>query len=120
MRSDLVDALEACGVDNLQIYAAVIIDRNDNVKHSNYKAVNIIGAVAAADAAASDRSDMSDSDFIDASFESLAIDETRAGGRLFFRLAESMNAVIAHARVRDFVQPRVPGIEFLEPSEWSG
>jgi hypothetical protein len=120
MREDLVGALAASGVDNLQVFPAVIVDRNSDARHTNYKAVNIVGVVAAADPAGSEPSEMSDSEIIDASFESLAIDAKRAGGRLLFRLAESVNAVIAHARVKEFVAPRVPGIEFVEPSEWSG
>jgi hypothetical protein len=120
MRDDLVRALSESGVDNLQVYKAVLIDRNDGTTYANYRAVNIVGVVSAADPEGSERSEMSDSEIIDASFESLAIDERRASGLLFFRLAESVGAVIAHRKVRDFVTPRVPGIEFLSPADWSG
>lgn len=120
MRVDLLEALESCSVDNLQTFPAVVHDRNTGAVLQNYRAVNIVGVVSAADPDQSQRSAMSDSTMIDASYDSLAIDERKAGGLLLFRLAESVNAVIAHARVRDYVAPRVPGIEFLEPSEWSG
>ena len=120
MRGDLVQALGECGVDNLEVFPAILVDQNTGTTHKNYHAVNVVGVIAASDPALSERSDMSDSDMIDASFESLAIDDTAAGGRLLFRLAESVNAIIAHARVKDFVEPRVPGIEFVAPSDWSG
>ncbi len=120
MRDDLVEALKAAGVDNLQVFDAVIRDANSGERHTNYRAVNVVGVVAAADMDRSGKSEMSDSDMIDASFESLAVAEGQAAGLLLFRLAESVNAVIAHARVRAVVEPRVPGIEFLDPAEWSG
>jgi hypothetical protein len=54
-------------------------------------------------------------------FESLAIDEAKIGGALVFRLAESVNAIIAHRRVRDAViAAGIAGIVFMDPKDWAG
>src|SRR5437879_5549654 len=49
MRDDLVEALQSVGVDNLQLFAAVIRDPSTGTEHTNYKAFNIVGVLAAAD-----------------------------------------------------------------------
>jgi len=49
MRDALIAAMEAFGVDNLDKYAARITDPDDGTVYTNYKAVNIIGVIAAAD-----------------------------------------------------------------------
>ena len=55
MRADLVEALEACGVDNLQLFDAVLIDPASGAEYRNYKAFNIVGALSAVDRANSKR-----------------------------------------------------------------
>jgi hypothetical protein len=47
-RDDLIAALEEAGVDNVDCYNAVITDPDNGQKHTNYKAVNILGPGAVA------------------------------------------------------------------------
>ena len=121
MRDDLVAALQAVGVDNLELFDAVIRDPSTGEDHANYKAFNIIGLVAAADMQGSVLMGTSDSTLIDADFEQLAIDEKKAAPFRLFRLAESVSTIIVDQVVKDEVERRgIEGMEFYDPADWSG
>jgi hypothetical protein len=121
MRDDLIEALQSVGVDNLQLFPAVIKDPTTGVEHTNYKAFNIVGVVAAADMEKSERMPTSDSQMIDVDFASLAIDESKAAPFRMFRLAESVSAIIVDDVVRGEVKRRaIPGMKFYKPENWSG
>jgi hypothetical protein len=115
-RDDLVAALRACGVDNLDVYDARIIDPDNGQVHTNYKAVNILGLVAAADMGKSQWSAADGIPLIDVAFDRLVIDPAKAMDLLFFRLAENNAAVIVHERVRNhLVQAGFAELEFHRP-----
>ena len=121
MRDDLLKALSDAGVDNLETFRAVLRDPFSNKDLKNYKAVNIVGVVSAADADKSERMDGSDSEMIDVDFSSLVIDESRTGGALMFRLAEAVNAIVVHEKVKNAIEKRgIPGMIFYGPGEWAG
>ena len=87
MRHDLISALKEAGVDNLQLFPAVLRDARKRTDHKDYSAVNIVGAVSCVDSSRSRKAAVSDSEMIDAFFDSLVIDESKTGGALLFRLA---------------------------------
>ena len=121
MSDDLIAALRAAGVDNLQLSDAIVEDPVTGKKHKNYKAFNIVGVVAAADMEKSVLMGTSNSKMIDVDFESLAIDEKKAAPFLMFRLAESVSAIIISEAVKDEIERRnIPGMDFYEPADWSG
>jgi hypothetical protein len=121
MRDDLVEALQAAGVDNLELFAAVIKDTLTGAEHTNFKAFNIVGVIAAADMGKSVLMGTSESTMIDADFESLAIDEKKAAPFRLFRLAESVNAIMVDDVVKGEVERRaIPGMVFYEPEDWAG
>lgn len=101
-RDDLIAALLECGVDNLETYAVAIADPDNGNVYTHYKAVNVLGLVAAADMRRSNATiNGNGPPIIDVDFDGLVIDEKKAYDLLFFRLAESTNAIIVHERVRD-------------------
>jgi hypothetical protein len=117
----MLNAVHDAGVDNLETYSAVITDPATGRTFDSYFAVNIVGAVAVADLAASEYEAPSGSPLIDADFDSLVIDEGRAGGLLMFRLAESVNGIVIHERVRIALERQnIPHLDFTEPAEWIG
>ncbi|HVT81744.1 MAG TPA: hypothetical protein VHM90_13955 [Phycisphaerae bacterium] len=121
MRDDLIQAMREAGVDNLEIFRAVLKDPFAKKDLTNYKSVNIVGVVSCADAAKSARMGTSDSNLVDADYAALNIDENKAGGLLCFRLAEAVNAVVVHAKVKQSIEAKnLPGVEFFGPGEWSG
>lgn len=100
MTDRLVNSLNEAGVDNLQVFDAVIRDPKTGIVATNYKVVNVVGVVSCADLGSSIFTVHGGSPLIDVSFDSLVIDEKRAGGQLLFRLAESLSAIIVHDRVK--------------------
>jgi hypothetical protein len=121
MRDDLVAALMAAGVDNLELFPAVIHDPMTGVDHTNYQAFNIVGLLEAADLGASEMMGTTSSKLIDADFASLVIDESKARDMLLFRLGEASSAIVVHEHVRKVIEDRkIPGIFFYASGEWSG
>jgi hypothetical protein len=108
-------------VDNLDVYDARLFDPQDGKTIDNYKAVNIIGAVAAADLGKSDYSAPSGTALVDTDFDSLVIDEKKAKGLLMFRLAECVTAIVIDERVKQqLARDRIPHLDFLDPKDWIG
>jgi hypothetical protein len=98
----LIEALQACGVDNLELYNVALTDPDNGQVYTNYKAVNIIGLISAADMEKSNATvNPNGPPLLDVDFDGLVIDPKKARGHLFFRLAESTNAIIVHERVKD-------------------
>jgi len=119
---ELIRALKDAGVDNLQLFDAEIFNPIDGKTYTNYKAVNIIGLVACVDMSESKRLTDGESTLLDSmDLDGFKIDENKAGGVRFFRLAESVTAVVAIESVADSVESKnIPGIRFLDPENWSG
>jgi hypothetical protein len=106
MSRRLVDVLQGCGVDNLQIFPAVISREETGETISHYCVVNVLGLVAAADMGKSKARPLANVKF----FEKLAVDPTRARGLLMFRLAESLTDII----VADNVARAIKAGEFTD------
>ena len=121
MRDDVLAALTAAGVDNIQSFDAVLVNPETGQRYANYKAYNIVGLVACADMGASERMATTDSVIGDVDFRSLVIDERKTGGALLFRLAENVSAIVVHAQVRRAIEASgIPGFVFYGPGTWSG
>ncbi|HUG39999.1 MAG TPA: hypothetical protein VMM12_05925 [Longimicrobiales bacterium] len=117
----MLGALGEAGVDNLDLYDAVIEDPVSGQIFNNYRAVNIIGAVASADLEKSTFEAPSGTPIIDTDFDSLEIDPERPGGLLMFRLAESVNGIVVHEHVRLHLErSAIRYLDFTEPAEWVG
>jgi len=121
MHDELIRKLQEAGVDNLQLFAALIRDEDKKKEYTDYKAVNIVGLVSCANMDESTRMDPDEdeSDIIDVDFDSLVIDESKTGGALLFRLAEAVSAIVVHRSVRERVQS-IRGMTFYASGEWSG
>ena len=102
-RDDLIAALEAFGVNNLDKYPVSITDPDDGRVYTNYKAVNIIGVVSAADMSKS-KYELSDGiPLIDVAFDELVLKENEIQNLLMFRLAESLTTILVHESVRNYL-----------------
>lgn len=121
MRDDVIAALKSVGVDNLELFDAVVVDPSTGEEHRNFKAFNILGAVAAADMSKSVRSSTSDSMMLDADFDSLVIDAKLATPFRLFRLAESVDAIVVDETVKLEIERRnIEGMTFYDPEDWAG
>jgi hypothetical protein len=91
----LLDAIRSVGVDNLQTFDAELTDLSGQV-HTDYKAVNIIGAISCADLEQSQFQQPEGYPFIN--FQRLVIDARKARGLDLFRLGEHPARIILSAR----------------------
>jgi len=120
MSDELVAALAEAGVDNLDLYDAELFNPATNERFTNYKAVNIIGAVAAADLAQSECQLHGDAQF-DVDFDSLVLDEAKTHELLIFRLAECVTGIAVHDKVKRCVERRgIQHLDWVPPEEWIG
>jgi hypothetical protein len=119
-RDDLIAGLLAAGVDNLETYDAEILDPDSGTVHRNYKAVNVIGAASVVDMERSSATVHPGGPVLDVELEGFAVDETRAGGRLLFRLAENTSAIMIHESVADHLDSLgFTSLEYLDSGEVS-
>jgi hypothetical protein len=120
MTDDLIAALRGAGVDNLDVYNAVIRNDETGETWSNYKSVNIVGVISAVDLPRSTPLERA-GELIDVPFEGIAIDPARAGGALMFRLAEAVAGIVVDERVKSHLEAAgFRDLTFLEPSQWMG
>jgi len=100
-RDDFIQALRDCGVNNFDTYNAAVTDPDDGSIATNYKSVNVLGLVAAADMQKSIATVHDGIPLIDVDFDNLVVDEDRVKNIKMFRLAESTNAILVHESLRD-------------------
>ena len=121
MRDELVETIRSAGVDNLDVYDAVIRNRKHGRDHTGYKAVNVIGVLAAADGEGTEYFAENPSRLVDADIMSLQIDGLKTGGALMFRLAETVTGLVVHEKVKRAVEAAgFPNMVFHHPADWAG
>jgi hypothetical protein len=118
MRRDLYDAIRAAGVDNIDVWPAVVYSSTDEVISEDYVAYNVIGLIAAAGPQTKYAPENSDR-FLAASFDSLEIDPNAARDALMFRLAESVRTIVVHERVKAEIEARgIQNVGFVDPPDY--
>lgn len=121
MRVDLVAALRAAGVDNLDCYATQIQHPVSGEVDSEYLAVNVVGSIRAADLSKSTFADPSRRRRIDMDFDRLALAEEACRGALLFRLGECTTGLLVADRVRETLAAKGGfGLHFVAPEDWIG
>lgn len=95
MRKDLVEALKRAGVDNLQVFPAVITEEGRDTHIEDYVVVNVVGLVKCASVRKSDAMPFAGAHF----FMNLVIDSAKTMGFPMFRLADSMMDILVHESV---------------------
>lgn len=64
-------------------------------------------------------SPLDDSSMYSTSFESLAVDDEKENGALFFRMAESVDTILVHRSVKEALEYLFPRLRFKEPKNYS-
>ncbi len=119
--NELIKAIRECGVDNLETFDVKIVDPVTNQVCEDYQAINIVGLIKAVDMNKSIATTHSDDGLIDTDFESVKLNEETINGQKIFRLAESVNAVVVHRSVKEYLESK-GGFEltFTKPEKWFG
>jgi hypothetical protein len=121
MTKRLLSALQEAGVTNLDTYTAEIFDSTENRTYDNYVAFNIIGKISAADLNQSSYDATLPERMVSMDFDSVVIDENATRGALMFRLAESVNAIVVHEKVKQYLEESgIDTLTFIPPEEWAG
>lgn len=121
MTKKLVQALREGGVDNLDVYEALIRHPGTGFETREYVATNLIGLVAASNLANSIVVGGSTDRLIDVDFNAVTIDEVKTKGLLMFRLAENTSAVVVHEKIKShLLQEGFTMLDFIPPAEWIG
>lgn len=106
----LINLYKSIGVDNIQSFDAKLINSESGKSWPEYKAVNIIGLLAAADLTKSKYIKICDSPdgipFI--GFEKLVLNSKKTEGKLLFRLAECPTQLLAHEKLIDALKNNSP------------
>jgi hypothetical protein len=119
MHGELIAGLKEAGVDNLDLYDAIVLDEETGEEFTDFKAVNVIGAIAAADLGASKYSTEEGTTLVSMQFDSLVIDEKKTGSVLLFRLAECVSAIVVHEKIRKVLKARDVLVGFIEPKDFA-
>lgn len=119
MSNEFYSAMLEAGVDNLDVYDAVIRSKDGAVEFKGYKAFCVVGLIDAADLERTKFSADNPSRQIDASIEQLALDESKLGGVLCFRLAEYTGSVFIHEKVKRHLEKKnFPSVVFREVKDF--
>lgn len=120
MSKRLLAALRDAGVDNLDVYPARIIDEEEGKTYQSHDAVNIIGAISAADLETTQFDPGVPDRVLSAAIDRLGVDESAARGQRLFRLAESINAIVVDEGVKKRVESEgITTVVFTKPDDWS-
>ena len=116
MSSKLIACLKQLPVANLQLFPAAVVYLPTG-QEVDYQVVNILGLVSALDTNASD-CQLDDDGFVEG-FDTLVLDEKRAGDHDLFRLYESFHTIVVSQRLRDCLEEAaITGMQLLRQDEW--
>ncbi|HKO63823.1 MAG TPA: DUF1629 domain-containing protein [Candidatus Nitrosocosmicus sp.] len=118
---EMISVLHKIGIENFQCFDATIRDTEKNIDYTNYKVINIIGLVAAANLDKSDYNAHGGNAEIDTDFDSLSIDNSKINGQRMFRLKESVNGIVIHEDVKNALEEHgIENLDFVLPEDWIG
>lgn len=113
MSKRLADVLVQAGVDNLELFPAVLRNASTGQMY-DYYVYNLLGLVPAVDVPMPPSPDLQGSKletFMDASMNMLT-DESKVGGYRMFRLAEYVTVIVVHYTIQDAIESA--GIDTLK------
>lgn len=105
MSKKFVQLLHNAGVDNLQVFPAIVKSEEDGTVWDNYFAVNVLGIISCANLSKSTYSEIMHGHY---SFDELAIDTEKTKNALLFRLQEHSPTIIIHQSVGRYIKSQDP------------
>lgn len=118
MSARLAEAITEAGVTNVRFFKTTLRNTVSGKTYA-YQTFKVVGLVAAADLAKSTWSSYDGHLFADVSFEGLTLDKTKIPDLLMFRLAENLNGLLVHKKVRDHILAKgIDTLKFIKPKDW--
>jgi len=101
----LLSLLKGAGVDSIQTYRAEVVSLSDGTVWGNYSALNVTEMISCADLSRSKYRELFPGHY---EFDSLAVDVSKTGGSLLFRLEESPGVILIHKSVGKYIGEHDP------------
>ena len=105
MSKRFLEILQGAGVDNLQVFPAIVKSEEDESVWNDYFAVNILGMISCADLSKSTYDEIMPGHYI---FDELAIFPEKTNGALLFRLQEHSPTIIMHRDIGVYIKSQDP------------
>jgi hypothetical protein len=105
-----LELLQKSGVDNLQVFPAIVKSEEDGTTWNNYFAVNVLGMVSCAVLSKSTYNEIMPGHYI---FSELAIDSSKGKDALLFRLQEHSPTILVHRDVIRYIIDNDPDENLL-------
>jgi hypothetical protein len=105
MSKRFLEILQGAGVDNLQVFPAIVKSEEDETVWKDYFAVNVLGMISCADLSKSTYDEIMPGHY---AFDELAIYPEKAKGTLLFRLHEHSPTIIMHRSVGVHIKSQDP------------
>jgi len=105
MSKRFVELLVGAGVDNLQLFPAIVKSKVDETIWEDYFAVNVLGLIACADLSKSTYNEIIPGSY---RFRELSIDVEKINDALLFRLQEDSPTLIMHSSVGRYLASNDP------------
>ena len=105
MSDRFVKLLTNAGVDNLQVFPAIVKSLVDDTTWDNYFAVNVLGLISCADLNKSTYTEIMSGSY---RFKKLAIDTSKTKGALLFRLKEDSPTLIMDFSIGKYLASNDP------------
>ncbi len=106
MKKSLLKAIRDAGVDNIDDYAVEINNPFDGTINTDYRAMNVIGAIKAIDEVKSlgELLDESGSKLAGKFYDKIILDEDKTNGKLLFRLEEKLSYIVVAESIKELIE----------------
>ena len=119
LRKDVAQALQECGVDNIDYYPAVLHDRRRKKHWNDYMVGNVLGLMDVIDMRRSVLDPGSPPE-VAMIFETMVIDEKKCRGQKLFRLMHRQNLVVISQEVADHLRSKsFPFLHIVSPEDFA-
>lgn len=114
IKADLLRRMHSAGVSNLDDYPLLVRGPSTGDECSDYRAVNVIGVIAAVDPTRSEGAPLGENESLGKFYDRIVIDEAKTLGALCFRLQEDLSCWVVAEPVKQAMMEHddVRGIEF--------
>ncbi len=109
----MIEQFRLAGIDNFQLFPAVLVNRSEKVKWDDYFALNVLGIIDSVDMEASISSTLMPGDMDDGipplvDFSKMVIDPSKVKGALMFRELRSPEVIVFDYKVVDYLKKNKP------------
>jgi len=119
MTRELCETIRDAGVDNLDVYDAIVSREDGTIVSRDYVAFNVLGVVRRPKSSGTSFDPSNPERIADTRIETLDYAQDGPGELLMFRLCECLGSVVVHQKVKEAIEARgIPNIVFLDALDY--